>query len=53
MSIPHSPICVVEREINLDPERGSLSDSSELGRLIVREAERRHVPVFTGEVGES
>ena len=39
--------------INLDPERGPLSDSSELGRLVVREAERRHVLVLTREVCES
>ena len=39
--------------MNLDPERGSFSDRSELGRLVVREAERRHVFVLTGEIGES
>ena len=39
--------------MNLDPESGPFSDSSELGRLIVCEAERRHVFVLTGEIGES
>jgi len=39
--------------MNLDPERSSFSDSSELGRLIVCEPERRHVFVLTCEVGES
>ena len=39
--------------MNLDPKRGSFSDGSELGRLVVREAERRHVFVLTGEIGES
>jgi hypothetical protein len=48
-----SVICVVEKGVNLDPEGGSFSDSGELGRLVVGEAERGHVFVLTCEVGES
>lgn len=36
----------------LDPERGSFSDSGELGRLVMREAKHRHIFILTGKVGE-
>ena len=39
--------------MNLDPECSSLSNSGQLGRLVVCEAECRHVFVLSGEVGES
>ena len=39
--------------MNLDPEGGSFSDSSELGRLVVGETERGHVFVLACKVGES
>ena len=39
--------------MNLDPECGSFSNGSELGRLIVREAESRHALVLACEVSES
>lgn len=41
------------RGTNLDPQRSSFSDGGELGRLVMRESERRHVFVLTCEVGES
>jgi hypothetical protein len=39
--------------MNLDPECSSFPDGGKLGGLIMREAERRHVFVLTGKVGES
>ena len=39
--------------MDLDPECGPFSDSSQLGGLVVCEAERRHVFILTGEIGES
>ena len=54
MSIYRSPRYFAEGGgMNLDPERGTFSDGCELGRLVVREAERRHIFVLTGEIGES
>ena len=44
-------LCDTERT-NLNPQCSSFSDSGELRRLVVREAERRYVLILTSEVGE-
>jgi len=41
----------VQREL-LAPQRGPLADRGELGRLVVREAQRRHRAVLLGEAGQ-
>jgi hypothetical protein len=38
---------------DLDPQGSTFSDGGELGRLVMRESERRHIFVLTREVGES
>ena len=45
--------CDTRSKTSLDPERGSFSDGSKLGGLVVGEAERRHVFVLAGKVGKS